>query len=174
MACVLTSSRTLACKDAVGGIKTVFFTELENKATLTSATPGLISAFTLATGKRFWQYDLVKETGEYEEKIVTSSENGTVFFETDLKIMLHKTSVAMRNELKLIAQNRLMIIILDRNGVYWLMGEGNGAELVPSSAKSGKAMGDFNGYELAFSAKETEQMQSVTSGLIASLIVAAE
>ena len=42
---------------------------------------------------------------------------------------------------------------------------------MPSSAKSGKAFGDFNGYELVLSAKETDLMQIVTSSLIPSLIV---
>lgn len=172
MACVLTSSRTLGCRDSVGGIKTIFITELENKEAIT-ASAGAITVFTLNTGKQFWQYDLIKETAEYEEKIVPSTENGSLFYETELKVMLHKTSVATRNELKLIAQNRLMIIILDRNGNYWLMGEVNGADLSPSSAKSGKAMGDMNGYELVFTAKETDGMQSVGSGLIAALIVPA-
>jgi len=170
MACILTSGRTLACRDAIGGIKKIYITELENKNVLT-ASAGTISAFTLLTGKQFWSYDLIKETAEYDQKIVTSTENGTVFYETELKIMLHKTSVATRNELKLIAQNRLMVIILDRNGDYWLMGEVNGADLMPSSAKSGKAFGDFNGYELVLSAKETDLMQIVTSSLIPSLIV---
>lgn len=172
MACALTSSRTLACRDAIGGIKKVYITELENKATLTAAA-GVITAFTLSTGKQFWTYDLIKETAEYEQKIVTSTENGTVFYETELKLMLHKTSVAMRNELKLIAQNRLMVIILDRNGDYWLMGEVNGADLAPSTSKSGKAFGDFNGYELIFSGKEVDLMQSVTSSLIPILVVPA-
>jgi len=168
MACVLTSSRTLACRDAVGGIKKIYITELANKSAIT-ASAGAISAFTLSTGKQFWTYDLVKETAEYEQKINTSVEAGTVFYETELKVMLHKTSVATRNELKLIAQNQLMIIILDRNGDYWLMGESNGADLVPSTSKSGKAMGDFNGYELVFNAKESDLMQTVASGLIATL-----
>lgn len=168
MACVLTSSRTLACRDAVGGIKTIYITELENKATLT-ASAGNITAFTLDTGTQFWTYDLIKETAEYEEKPTPSTENGTIFYETELKVMLHKTSAAMRNELKFIAQNRLMIIILDRNGNYWLMGETNGADLMPSSIKSGKAMGDFNGYELTFSAKEENPMQTITSSLLATL-----
>jgi hypothetical protein len=168
MACALTSSRTLACRDAVGGIKKIYITELANKNAIT-ASAGAISAFSLTTGKQFWTYDLVKETAEYEQKINTSVEAGTVFYETELKVMLHKTSVATRNELKLIAQNQLMIIILDRNGDYWLMGESNGADLVPSTSKSGKAMGDFNGYELVFNAKESDLMQTVASGLIATL-----
>jgi hypothetical protein len=169
MACALTSGRTLACRDSIGGIKAVYFSELENKATLTAATEGLISAFTLATGKQFWKYELIKETSEFEQKIVPNTANGTLFYETDLKLVFHKGDVTTRNQIKLLAQNRLMIIILDRNGVYWLMGEANGADLDPSSFKSGKAMGDMNGYEINFKAIEETPMQSVTSSLIATL-----
>ena len=172
MSCVLTSSRTISCRDAVGGIKTIYITEFENKATLT-ATSGNITAHTLSTGKRYWQYDLIKESGEYEEKHVPSTENGTIFYETELKVSLHKASVVTRNELMLIAQNRLLIIILDRNGNYWLMGENNGADFMPSSGKSGRAMGDFNGYELVFSCKEEKPMQTLSSALIPTLILPA-
>lgn len=168
MACVLTSGYTLGCRDAVGGIKAIYITELANKNALT-ASAGNISAFTLDTGKQFWTYELEKETAECVEKIQTSVENGTVFYETELKIMLHKRSVTLRNELALVAQNRLMIIILDRNGTYWLMGEVNGADLAPSESAFGKAMGDASGYALTFVAKETAFMQTVASGLISTL-----
>ena len=168
MACVLTSGHTLGCRDAVGGIKAVYLTELANKDTIT-ATAGNISAFVLADGKQFWLYELEKETAECVEKIQTSVENGTVFYETELKIMLHKRSVALRNELMLVAQNRLMIMVLDRNGNYWLMGENNGADLSPSESPFGKAMGDASGYSLTFLAKETAPMQTVAANLIATL-----
>jgi hypothetical protein len=173
MTCVLASNRTLSCRDSVGGIKEIYVSELGNKATLTSATEGLISAFTLSTGKQFWTIALVKETSEFEEKIVPSTENGTRFYETDLKITLRKGDVATRNLLKLLVQNQLMIIILDRNGTYWLMGETNGADMDPSSFKSGKAMGDMNGYEVAFKAKEENPMQQVTGSLMATLLAPA-
>jgi hypothetical protein len=172
MACVLTTDVALACRDSVGGIKRIYVTELENKATLT-ASAGNITAFTLSTGKQFWIYDFDKETAECVEKIQTSVENGTVFYETELKIMLHKRSATLRNELSLLAQNRIMIIILDNNGVYWLMGENNGADLAPSESTFGKAMGDANGYALTFIAKEGSAMQTVSSGLISTLTAAA-
>lgn len=153
MACVLTSDQSLGCRDAVGGVKTVYITELANKDAIT-ASAGNITALTLATGKQFWIYELEKETAECVEKPTPSVENGTLFWETELKIMLHKRSAALSSEIALLAQNRLMIIVLDRNGNYWLMGETNGADLAPSESTFGKAMGDANGYALTFIAKE--------------------
>lgn len=172
MACVLTASRALDCRDSVGGIKRIYVTELENKNTL-SSTNGVIGTFTLDTGKKFWTYDFEKQTGSFEEAIQTSVENGTLFYETTLKIILNKMDVATRNELRLLAQNRLMIIIQDNNGLYWLMGETNGADLAPSKGMSGTAMGDRNGYELNFIAQEPQPMNTVNSSLITTLTAVA-
>jgi len=172
MPCALTSNIALGCMDSVGGLKRIYVTELENKATLTKAA-GVITAFTLATTKRFWVYDFEKQNAELTEKINTSNENGTVFYEGELKVSLNKRDVAKRNELALLAVNRLLIIALDRNGIYWLIGEENGATLMPSTSVSGKAMGDRNGYELVFGSMESTQFAEVTAALIPTLIVPA-
>ncbi len=60
MSCNLTTGRTLACRDSVGGIKEVYFTELDNKDSIVSATEGLISTFTLAEEKQFFTCSLIK------------------------------------------------------------------------------------------------------------------
>jgi hypothetical protein len=124
----------------------------------------------LASTKQFWRYELIKETSDFVEDITPSNENGTLFYKTVLNLVFNKGDVATRNKIKLLAQNELMIIIKDRNGVYWLMGEVNGATLAPSKFSSGKAMGDRNGYELVFEAMEANLMQEVTASLIADLL----
>jgi hypothetical protein len=173
MACNLTTGRALACRDSVGGIKSIYVTELENKDTLTSATPGLISAFTLAEGTQFWEVELIKETSFFTDNITGSTENGTLFSDQALTVIFNKGDVDTRNFVKLMAQNRLMVIVLDRNGIYWLLGESNGLDLVTGNFSSGTAMADRNGYELSFVGKEPNQAQSVTSGLMATLLVPA-
>jgi len=172
MACALTSGRALDCRDSVGGIKRFLITELANKATLTT-TSGAISAFTLATGKQFWSYEQVRETSNFSEAIQASVENGTLAYETTLTAIFNKGETSTRNQIRLLAQNRLMIIAEDRNGKYWLLGETNGAELTAGCYASGTAMGDRNGYELTFVAKEAEPMKEVASGLIATLLAPA-
>ena len=172
MACALTSGRALDCRDSVGGIKRLLITELANKATLTT-TSGAISAFTLSTGKQFWSYEQVRETSNFSEAIQASVENGTLAYETTLTAIFNKGETSTRNQIRLLAQNRLMIIAEDRNGKYWLIGEANGAELTAGSYASGTAMGDRNGYELTFVAKEAEPMKEAASGLIATLLAPA-
>jgi hypothetical protein len=172
MACNLASSVALGCKDSVGGIKRVYITELANKATLTK-TAGVVTAFTLLTGKRFWVYDFEKETAELMETITRSDENGTTFYAQELKLRLNKRDTTKRNEIKLLALNDCMAIALDRNGTYWLAGEENGLSMQTSTSTLGKAMGDFNGFDLVLAGKEVDSMVEVTGSLIAGLIVPA-
>ena len=164
MACALTAGRALDCRDSVGGIKRLLITELANKATLTITT-GAITALTLAVGKQFWVYDQVRETSNFSEATQASVENGTLAYETTLTAIFNKGETATRNQIRLLAQNRLMILAEDRNGKYWLLGEINGAELTAGTYASGTAMGDRNGYELTFVSKEGTALMEFTGNI---------
>jgi hypothetical protein len=76
---------------------------------------------------------------------------------------------SLRNELLLLAQNRLIAIVLDRNDTYWMLGRNNGLELSAGTAQTGTAMGDRNGYDMTFTALEESPMVTVASGIVAAL-----
>lgn len=171
MACAIISGRTLDCRDSVGGIKDIYWTELANKATLTE-TSGAITAFTLSTGKQFWKYEMVKETANEEETIANSEENGTLYFDQALNIIFNKQETATRNQILLAAKNQLLVIVTDRNGKHWLLGRNNGMVL-GGKGMTGKAMADRNGYELSFIGKEELPKCELSDAILATLIVPA-
>lgn len=168
MSCALTTGFTLDCRNSNGGIEAVYFTEIENKATL-SATSSVVDTFTLDTGKQFFKYDLRKKTSIFEQNIQVNNENGTVFYEQTLSVKLDKMETTKRNEILLLAQNNLMVIIKDNNGKYWLMGETRGALLNGGKGSTGTAYGDMSGFELTFMGEEAELSKEVDSSLIATL-----
>lgn len=168
MSCVLTSGYTLDCRDNVGGIETIYITELANKNAITAAS-GVITAFTLTTGKQFWTYNIQKETASITENIPDGIANGTLHYEQTLVMTLRKLQATLRNEIYLLAQNNLMIIVKLRTGKYFLLGQNTGMELQTLASTSGTAMGDASGYTLTFIGKETTGMQEVTSSLITTL-----
>lgn len=172
MPCVLISGRTLDCRDSVGGIKRLLITELANKTSTFVIANGAITSMALAVGKQFWVYDQVRETSNFSESMLASVENGTLAYETTLTAIFNKGETATRNQIRLLAQNRLMILAEDRNGKYWLIGETSGAELTAGTYASGTAMGDRNGYELTFVAKEATPLMEFT-GNIAPLLIPA-
>ena len=168
--CAIIQGYEIPCRNSVGGISEIYLTEIENKSTFT-ATSGVITAFTLSSGKKFWTFKLEKENAEFTEKIVPSVENGTVYYEQEVKFSMKQLSASNRNNIRQIVQNRLFIIVKDNNGVYWLLGEVNGCDLGASDGKTGKAMGDLNGYSLTFMGKEPAPAQQVTGTLLATLTV---
>ena len=109
-----------------------------------------------------FKYALPRGTGSFTETIQPSVENGTVFYEPSVNIKLHKMTVGDRNEIKLLAQNRL-IIFVETNAVIanghtniWCLGKENGMELSAGTTQTGAGFGDMNGYNLTFTGAESE------------------
>lgn len=166
MACELTKGRGLDCRDIMGGIKAVYFGQHEDITTYT-VTTGEVTDLDMSTN--LFKYTLPRGTGSFTETIQPSQENGTVFYEPSVTIMLHKLTVADRNEIKLLAQNRLIVFVetnaVDANGknLIWALGRDNGLELSAGTSNSGAAFGDMNGYELTFTGGEKEPCNLVAA-----------
>lgn len=167
MACALTQGYALDCKDSAGGIVEVFFIEKAN-ATISDAS-GVVTGITKASGKRFYKWELPKDTGSLTETITGSIENGTVFYASELVIVVNKLAVNVRNEIKLLAQNTLVAVAKDNNGKYWMVGKDRGVDLTTGTSGTGTAFGDRSGYSLTFSGSEPEPMLQVQASVAAAL-----
>lgn len=167
MACLLTQGFALDCKESVGGIEKIYITELANKATI-SAT-GEITVFTLDQGTQFWEYDLREESSSWNEVITVNNVAGTVFAEQTVVASLDPRTTARVEEVFLLAKNDTMVIVLDSNGRYWLLGETTGMYITTAAIPSGQAKGDKNGFDINLMAKEKRPAREVSSSLIASL-----
>jgi hypothetical protein len=149
MSCALTAGYTLACKDSVGGLKKIYIDNFED-VSYGSETNGDIST---ATGG-FFEFELPMNTAQFTETVTSSIENGTTFYQTELSIVLPKLTATLRNELKLMAQAKLALIAVDRNGTQWILGLENGVYLTTGTSATGTAMGDLNGMTLTFTSME--------------------
>jgi hypothetical protein len=168
MPCSLTSGYALDCKDSSGGITEVYFIEKANVSSVATAS-GVVTGLTKASGKRFWKYELPKETGNFTNNPQVSTENGTLFFEQGLTIVINKLSAAVNTELKLLAQNVLIAVVKDNNNKFWMLGKERGVDMAASESGSGTAFGDRSGYTLNFTGKEPDQLYEVNSSVAAAL-----
>lgn len=159
----------LDCKESIGGLKSVSFMASADLTTVTEAA-GVVTAITKATGKKFFKYELVKNSADYAENINANVQNGTVYYGQELKIVLNKMQANTRNEILLLAKSNLVAIVEDANGKYWLAGRTNGLDITGGSANSGTAQGDRNGYSLTFTGGEKEMAPEVQSSIIAALL----
>jgi hypothetical protein len=169
MSCSLTQNLPLGCRNSEGGIKSVFVTSYENTATLTTSG-GTVLTFTLTPGSQFFQYSLRKQTGSLTQTTTINDENGTVYYAPSVVFTLIQLQANTRSELALLAQNDLMVIVLDNNGSYWLVGSDKGLQMTTGSSDTGTKFSDLNGYKVTIAnGGESYPMLQVPSSLIASL-----
>lgn len=166
--CALTSDYSFGCDVGTGGTKEAYIIELENITSVTESS-GTLTAITKASGKVFRKYQLVQETAAFDETIVGNPQNGTIYYDQKGTIIINKQNVAVRNEILLLAKNRLAIVIVDKNNTNRLYGREQGLRLQDGSANTGTAWGDRNGYTLNFTGKEAQLAPFVQDSVIATL-----
>lgn len=169
MACTIIEGITLDCRQGAGGIKTLYLTEFANVSSITSSS-GQVSAISMASGKKFWTVEVELEDAQLNEDATVSVENGTTFYAQTLTFSVYKMTAKNRNIVRLLTQNRLMVIAQDADDVYHLLGETRAMHLTASASTTGKAMGDKNGYNITLTGKEPLPANKVNSGVIAGLL----
>jgi hypothetical protein len=169
MPCNIIEGITLDCRQGAGGVKKIYLTEFANVSTITSSS-GSVSAITMVSGKKFWTIELELEDAQFDENATVSIENGTTFYEQTLTFSVYKMTAKNRNIVRLLTQNRLMVIVQDADDVYHLAGETRALHLTASATSTGKAMGDKNGYSITLTGKEPLPCNKVNSGVISGII----
>jgi hypothetical protein len=172
--CDIVSGYTLGCRTNTGGDKNIYILS-GSISSVTGAANGLLT--TIAGNGVFYKFELVKETADHTETITASDENGTVFYDVALNAMFHKMQSATRNQIKVLAQNPNLKIIVETNngaedgiGKYFLLGYHNGMTLNTGTAASGKAFGDMNGYSLTFTGKEPQPAYEVSGSVLSGVL----
>jgi hypothetical protein len=168
MSCALTQDYSFGCDVGAGGLKEVYLIELENVDSVTESS-GTVTAITKATGKIFRKYQLVQDTATAEETLTGNLQNGTLYYAQKVTLVINKQNVAVRNEILLLAKNRLAVVTVDNNDTYRLYGWDQGLRLNEGSAATGTAWGDRNGYTLTFSGNQRELALFVQDSVIATL-----
>ena len=165
MACDITTGFTVGCNDSIGGVAEFWFANMVSDFAVTEAA-GVASAVT-GTSLIYYKYECTNAQGAtsvMNDNPTVNDQNGTSYFDQTATYIINKLDVAKRNEVKMLARAKLSVIILDNNGVYWLMGKTNGVRMTAGDAGTGTALGDRSGYSLSFQAMEFEPMPSVTAG----------
>jgi len=170
MACVLTQGFLIDCRQSMGGVAEMYIATLDTINTITEAS-GVITAITKTSPLVFYKYVPRRNTSNATAPITGSTENGTVFYTHTVVLQLDKLATDKRIQVQLLTQNRLVIIVKDMNGAYWMFGKTRGVELNTGTPQTGQASGDLNGFgALTFTGDEPELPYEVASGIIAGLL----
>jgi len=170
MPCIIVEGVTLDCRQGAGGVDKIYLTEWSNISSITSAS-GVITAISMASGKKFWEFQVEMEDAAFTEDATVSVENGTTFYAQGLTFSVYKMTAKNRNIVRLLTQNRLAGIVKDMDGVFRLAGETRALHLTAAAGATGKASGDKNGYTITLTGKEPLPSNTVSGGIIAALLV---
>ena len=173
MACVLTGSQALDCRDAIGGIKEIKVKKHPGLATIEAdftVSSGAITAIASGSRSLWYTYGIEKETASLSSNPTPNPSNGTNYFQQELKIIMNKLSTRLNEEMKLLAVMPLLFAVRDFNDNYWIVGKDFGADLTAGTSGTGAARGDRSGYDLTFTAKEPLTIQNITSAVYNTLV----
>jgi len=119
-----------------------------------------------------FEFEFNRNTSEFQENLQQNLENGTGVFNQMVMLKLARRESTKRDAIqKLTAgQKKLVAVVLDSNGTYWIMGNINGLYATEISGGSGVAALDQNGYNITLSGEEPTQSYPVTVGAITPLL----
>jgi len=168
--CSVSASINESCLAQTGGIeKVVIFQDVTGY----TESAGEISVIS-GTGNAY-TYEMRKNGGSsLTETINNSLENGSLFYQQDLVMVFHKLDTAVRNQIKLLSQNRgLKVAVYDNNdNIYYLGTDFQGGYLSAGTAATGVNFGDASSYSitLTFFSKDPmmkldDTLENVVSGI---------
>ena len=169
MACDLINSQPLDCRDSFGGIKEIKVRVHPANLSNSSVVSGVITlSSSYLTG--WFTYAMDKDIGFLNDNATVNVQNGSLFFAQELNLIVNKLEADKRNDLSVLAQNRLSFAVKDRNDEHWLSGYVNGLDLTTGNSGTGTAAGDRSGYDLTFSGMEPDPILSMSLATYDSLV----
>jgi len=180
--CTISSGRGYFCQGQVGGIKKVFLANYYDAESIIDVTTDLNGSVTDIITKaggslNFYEFDLDRQLSSFNQTILTGK-GGAVAYQTDLDLHMSHDSEESWARMQKIVEGLWQIIVLDNNGVYYLLGVENGVELSGGTYAHGGdvAYGDYVGYVLQMTGAEavpayncsstTSPMKAWTSGTL--------
>lgn len=153
MACDITLGRLEPCKDAVGGLKAVYFVNYGDVGAITYDVTNTDVIDTVTGTPSAYKYEL-KGTNSFDQTITSSRENGTTFFDQSVKLQLKNMNAASHKQIKLLAYGRPQVIVEDNNGNFFYCGLEHGMDVTGGTIVTGTVMGDLSGYTLELKGME--------------------
>ena len=161
MSCEISHGRVEECKDSVSGLKAIYIINYddlnEDNATFDTGTTDeedeLVS-WEPAAPLSMYKYELKSTANALNTTINASRDNGTTFFSQELVVNLKRQDVVTHKQVKLLSYGRPRIIARTMTDQFFMLGFAQGCDVSAGTIGSGAALGDFNGYQLTFTAEE--------------------
>ena len=161
MACTLTTAIGLNCKDTVGGIKAIYFSDFQvaGYGGMTFDTGALDG---IDTAQTVYRYDVQPNTASLTTTI-TNEPAGSASYDSALEVTLNILKQSTSDELQKLIQTRVFAYILDANDNVYCIGLQNGCTVTGGTFVTGQARADMQGYTLTVTAGENTYPPALTA-----------
>lgn len=173
MACTnLTKGRGLDCNRISGGIKYVYFGVYDQFTAPIDGTGivvanGEITDIEMGAGTGLYRYTMPLGVASATDTITGSRENGSIFYEPSVEVVLNRLTKEDQHEIKLLGATKTVVFcqlnaqLTNGHDVIIGMGVVNGMEMNAGTMTTGASFGDRGGYNLTFSGMEAEPFAMV-------------
>lgn len=169
MSCNMTSGyNDRTCTNGKGGIKSVLLFPLGNASGVT-ITNNEITAITVS-GEVFY-YKLKSNLSSYTAPVQVNKDNGTLWYNQSLSMILASDTKELRSEIHLLAQNEVICFVEKANGTWVALGLEEGLQVADANEyTSGVLKSDRQGHVIVLNGMENNEVPDVTDGIITTLL----
>ena len=153
MACLITiAGIKLDSQPSLAGIKQVWITQYADvKSVTVDQDSNMISAITLETSAKWYNYQFRKATGSLTSTLNVDESAGVNYVSNELALVFTKMETAKRVEIAALSIGQLAVVVEDSNGKYWFLGKDDYVSASAGTGVTGTAKGDQNAYTLTLS-----------------------
>lgn len=172
MSCGLTAGwNDRICTNGKGGIKSVLFFTKEQISGTPTKVGNEVTAMTVTGDTYLYKLKRDLSNATYPPRV---NDNGALYYEETLTIVLNNDTKELRAEINLLAQNELVAVVEKRNGSIIVLGLDQGLQMREASeAGTGTAVSDRNGHTLVFTSMEDNEVPDMATALYTTLLAQA-
>lgn len=169
MSCNMTSGyNDRTCTNGKGGIKSVLLFPLGNASGVTISN-NEITAITVS-GEVFY-YKLKSNLSSYTAPVQVNKDNGTLWYNHSLSMILASDTKELRSEIHLLAQNEVVCFVEKANGTWVALGLEEGLQVADANEySSGILKSDRQGHVIVLNGMENNEVPDVADGVITTLL----
>jgi hypothetical protein len=170
MACEMTNGyNDRTCTNGKGGIKSVLLFPVSAIVAPIGLTSNQITSLTV-TGETFL-YKLKSNLSSYTAPIKVNKDNGTLWYEQTLTMILASDTKELRAELHLLAQNEVCALVEKADGTIVALGLEEGLQVNDAAEyTSGVVKSDRNGHTIVLAGLENNEVPDVMASVYADLL----
>jgi hypothetical protein len=156
------------CTNGKGGIKSVLLFPL-GAVSASTVLANEVTALTV-TGETFL-YKLKSNLSSYTAPIKVDKNNGTLWYEQSLSMILASDNKELRSEIHLLAQNEVVCLVENADGTIVALGFGEGLQIADANEyTSGVLKSDRRGHVIVLNGMENDEVPDVDPGIYATLL----